>query len=444
MKREKLSMLIINPNAAGIDVGSKSHFVAIGQKSYHVKEFGVTTSDLKSLVDYLKSNGIQTVAMESTGSYWQSLFRVLQMNEFEVLLVPGAQIQNVRGKTDVLDCQWIQKLHSLGLLRGCYLPSETTLKIRTLSRHRKSMVEDCSKLTNRMQKSLRLMNLRLDVAINDIMGVSGRAIIDAILTGEKDPNKLASLTNKRIRKSKEEVAELLHGQYQDELLFELEQNYMLYQCLQKSIESTDKKLEELLIEATKDKTTTEELKRVNKQLKGKNQAQFDLQNYSYKMLGVNLFKIQGVSVNTILTFISEVGNDIFKFQTSKQFVSWLRLAPNNKITGGKVVSSRTKKGKNKLAIAFRDAANTVERLKTGELVQFFKRIAYKKGRGAAVTATARKIATIFWNMVTKKQEYSTEINGITKEKIIAKKQKTIQRLMQELSSENIAVQLVVN
>lgn len=444
MKREKLSMLIINPNAAGIDVGSKSHFVAIGQKSYHVKEFGVTTSDLKSLVDYLKSNGIQTVAMESTGSYWQSLFRVLQMNEFEVLLVPGAQIQNVRGKTDVLDCQWIQKLHSLGLLRGCYLPSETTLKIRTLSRHRKSMVEDCSKLTNRMQKSLRLMNLRLDVAINDIMGVSGRAIIDAILTGEKDPNKLASLTNKRVRKSKEEVAELLHGQYQDELLFELEQNYMLYQCLQKSIESTDKKLEELLIEATKDKTTTEELKRVNKQLKGKNQAQFDLQNYSYKMLGVNLFKIQGVSVNTILTFISEVGNDIFKFQTSKQFVSWLRLAPNNKITGGKVVSSRTKKGKNKLAIAFRDAANTVERLKTGELVQFFKRIAYKKGRGAAVTATARKIATIFWNMVTKKQEYSTEINGITKEKIIAKKQKTIQRLMQELSSENIAVQLVVN
>jgi len=442
MKREKLSMLIINPNAAGIDVGSKSHFVAIGQESYHVKEFGVTTSDLKSLVDYLKSNGIQTVAMESTGSYWQSLFRVLQMNEFEVLLVPGAQIQNVRGKTDVLDCQWIQKLHSLGLLRGCYLPSETTLKIRTLSRHRKSMVEDCSKLTNRMQKSLRLMNLRLDVAINDIMGVSGRAIIDAILRGEKDPNKLASLINKRIRKSKEEVAELLHGQYQDELLFELEQNYMLYQCLQKSIESTDKKLEELLIEATKDKTTPEELKRVNKQLKGKNQAQFDLQNYSYKMLGVNLFKIQGVSVNTILTFISEVGNDIFKFQTSKQFVSWLRLAPNNKITGGKVVSSRTKKGKNKLAIAFRDAANTVERLKTGELVQFFKRIAYKKGRGAAVTATARKIATIFWNMVTKKQEYSTEINGITKEKIIAKKQKTIQRLMEELYSEKITVQLV--
>jgi transposase len=442
MKRKKLSMLIVNPNAAGIDVGSKSHFVAIGQESYHVKEFGVTTSDLKSLVDYLKSNGIQTVAMESTGSYWQSLFRVLQMNEFEVLLVPGAQIQNVRGKTDVSDCQWIQKLHSLGLLRGCYLPSETTLKIRTLSRHRKSMVEDCSKLTNRMQKSLRLMNLRLDVAINDIMGVSGRAIIDAILRGEKDPNKLASLTNKRIRKSKEEVAELLHGQYQDELLFELEQNYLQYQFLQKSIESTDKKLEELLIEATKDKRTPEELKRVNKQLKGKNQAQFDLQNYSYKMLGVNLFKIQGVSVNTILTFISEVGNDIFKFQTSKQFVSWLRLAPDNKITGGKVVSSRTKKGKNKLAIAFRDAANTVERLKTGELVQFFKRIAYKKGRGAAVTATARKIATIFWNMVTKKQEYSTEINEITKEKIIAKKQKTIQRLMEELYSENITVQLV--
>lgn len=442
MKRKKLSMSIINPYAAGIDVGSKSHYVAIGQENNQVREFSVFTSGLDELVEYLKLNSIKTVAMESTGSYWQSLFRILQMNEFEVLLVPGSQIQNVRGKTDVLDCQWIQKLHSLGLLRGCYLPSEATLKIRTISRHRKSMVEDCSKLTNRMQKSLRLMNLRLDVAINDIMGVSGRAIIDAVLCGERDAKKLASLVNNRIKKSKEEVAELLNGQYQDELLFELEQNYMQYKFLKTSIEAADKKLEALLIEATKDSRPKDEFKKVNKQVKGKNQARFDLQNFSFKMLGVNLFEVQGVSVNTILTFISEVGNDIYKFKTSKQFVSWLRLAPDNKITGGKLVSSRTKKGKNKLAIAFRDAANTVERLKSGELVRFFKRIAYKKGRGAAVTATARKIATIFWNMITKKQAYSAEINPISKEKIIAKKQKTIQRLMAEIHTEGIEIQFV--
>jgi transposase len=444
MNKKNVTMPIINPDAAGIDVGSRSHYVAIGQESHHVKEFGVTTTELNKLVAHLKNNGIKTIAMESTGSYWQSLFRILQMHEFEVILVPGAQIQNVRGKTDVLDCQWIQKLHSMGLLRGCYLPSETTLKIRTLTRHRKSMIEDCSKLTNRMQKTLRLMNLRLDVAINDIMGVSGRSIIDAILAGERDPDKLAMLINNRVKKSKEEVAKLLHGQYQDELLFELEQNYLQHNFLQKSIVATDKKIEDLLIESTKDKTPPEQLIKVNKQLKGKNQAQFDLQNFSYKMLGVNLFKIQGVSVNTILTFISEVGNDIVKFKTSKQFVSWLRLAPNNKITGGKVVSSRTKKGKNKLAIAFRDAANTVERIKNGELVQFFKRIAYKKGRGAAVTATARKIATIFWNMITKKQEYTTQKNGMTEEKIIAKKQKTLQRLIEELHAENLKVQIIRN
>lgn len=440
--KKNVQMQIVNPNSAGIDVGSRSHYVAIGQEVGQVKEFSVYTSGHKEMVAYLKEHQIKSIAMESTGSYWQSLFVVLQENGFEVLLVPGSQIQNLRGKTDVLDCQWIQKLHSLGLLRSCYLPSDATMKIRTITRHRKSIVEDCSKLTNRMQKSLRLMNLRLDVVINDIMGVSGRKIIEAILSGETDPTRLAQLANKRVRNSRETIANALHGQYRTELLFELKQNYAQFLFLQKDIEECDSKLEEILALNTQNIELPEGFEIVKKQVKGKNQARFDLQIFSTKMFGVNLFKIQGVSMNTILTYVSEVGTDIYKFKASKHFVSWLRLSPNNKITGGKVVSSRTKKGKNKLAIAFRDAANTVERLKSGPLVHFFKRIAYRKGRGAAITATARKIATIFWNMITKRQEYNPEPTPEIKARIQARKIKTINKLVAELNLERFDFQPV--
>jgi transposase len=440
--KKNVQMQIVNPNSAGIDVGSRSHYVAIGQEPSQVKEFNVYTSGHQEMVAYLKEHQIQSIAMESTGSYWQSLFLMLQANGFEVLLVPGSQIQNLRGKTDVMDCQWIQKLHSLGLLRSCYLPSEVTMRIRTIARHRKSIVEDCSKLTNRMQKSLRLMNLRLDVVINDIMGVSGRKIIEAILSGETDPVRLSKLADKRVKNSRETIANALHGQFQAELLFELKQNYKQFLALQLDIKECDLMLEEILASHTEDVVLPENFERVKKQLKGKNQASFDLQEFSCKMVGVNLFKIEGVSVNTVLTFISEIGNDIYKFKSSKQFVSWLRLSPQNKITGGKVVSSRTKKGKNKMAIALRDAANTIERLKNGHLIGFFKKIAYKKGRGAAITATARKMATIIWNMVTKNQEYNPELSPEIKAKIQSKKLKTLNRLLAELNLETADLQLV--
>lgn len=440
--KKNVQMQIVNPNSAGIDVGSKSHYVAIGQEAGQVKEFNVYTSGHQEMVAYLKEHQIQSIAMESTGSYWQSLFMMLQGNGFEVLLVPGSQIQNLRGKTDVMDCQWIQKLHSLGLLRSCYLPSEVTMRIRTIARHRKSIVEDCSKLTNRMQKSLRLMNLRLDVVINDIMGVSGRKIIEAILSGETDPVRLSQLADKRVKNSRETIANALHGQYQAELLFELKQNYKQFLALQLDIKECDSMLEEILASHTQDVVLPENFERIKKQLKGKNQASFDLQGFCHKMVGVNLFKLEGVSVNTVLTFISEVGNDIYKFKSSKQFVSWLRLSPQNKITGGKVVSSRTKKGKNKLAIALRDAANTIERLKSGHLLGFFKKIAYKKGRGAAITATARKMATIIWNMVTKNQEYNPELSPEIKAKINSRKLKTINRLLAELNLEQPDLQSV--
>ena len=334
-------MNIVNPHAAGIDVGSRSHFIAVGQESNDVKEFGVYTKDHENIVSFLKEHKVETVAMESTGSYWQTLFSVLQDNGFEVLLVSGHQTKNVRGKTDVKDSQWIQKLHSLGLLRGSFLPSEQTAKLRVISRHRSFLVEQSSKITNKTQKSLRLMNLRLDVVISDIMGKSGKAIIKSILNGERDGTKLAQLADSRVKKSKEEIANALQGEWKEELLYELEECFELFEDIQTRIRKADKKMEQLLEEATIESNYKIEVEKLTKkQVKGKNQPRLPLTELSYKYYGVDLFAIESVSMNTVLSLISEIGDGIYKFATAKQFTSFLRLAPNNKISGGKVLSSR--------------------------------------------------------------------------------------------------------
>src|SRR5580704_11834838 len=220
---KELSMKIVNDRAAGVDVGSRSHMVAVDQKAAHVKEFGVYTSDHELLVKYLQENRILTVAMESTGSYWQTLFTALQKAGFEVVLVNARYIKNVKGKkTDVVDCLWIQKLHSLGLLSGSFILSDHLQQLRTYFSHRQHLIEQTSKYTNKMQKALRLMNIRLDIALNDIAGKSGMAIIKAILAGERDPHHLAALVSNRTKKSREEIAVSLHGQWRPDLLFELQ------------------------------------------------------------------------------------------------------------------------------------------------------------------------------------------------------------------------------
>ena len=239
-------MKVVNPNAAGIDVGSKSHFVAIGQGKEDVFEFGVYTKDIKAIIAFLLLHNIETVAMESTGSYWQPLFFALQESGFEVLLVSGYQTKNVRAKTDVKDSQWIQKLHSLGLLRGSFLPSEQTARIRILYRHRVSLIEESAKMSNKMQKAMRLMNLRLDNVLSDITGKSGIAIITAILKGERDGHKLSMLADRRVKKSKEEIAQALQGNWSKEYLYELEDCYDIYIMLKQKIENIDNEIEKLL------------------------------------------------------------------------------------------------------------------------------------------------------------------------------------------------------
>lgn len=432
-----MEMKIVHTHAAGIDVGSKTHYAAVGQQPDDIRCFGVYTDDHEDMIGWFKERGVTTVAMESTGSYWQTLFASLQSAGFEVLLVNGRQIKNVKGKTDVKDCAWIQRLHSLGLLTGSFLPREGVAKVRTFYRHRLSLIELSAKMSNKMQKALRLMNVRLDVALCDITGKSGRRIIEAILDGERDGKNLAELADERVKKSKEEIALSMQGHWQEEYLYELKDCYELYKTFQEKLDACDKEMEKLLQQQIKTVADNENpLSKLKQKKHRKNQIKFDLSQLSYQYTGVDLFAIEGVSYNTIIAFIAEVGHDINKFATAKQFVSWLRLAPNNKISGNKLISSRTPKGKNKLALALRQAANTVEQMKQGALVSFFKRIAYKKGRGAAITATARKIAVIMWKMITHQIPYKPMDETTYHEKI---KEKVLKNIKSKMKRMNISI-----
>jgi transposase len=427
---KELSLEIFNPRCAGIDVGSRFHQVAIGQKKEHIKRFGIYTEDHRLLIEWFKEKGITSVAMESTGSYWQTLFDALQNAGFEVILVNGNQIKNVKGKkTDVLDCMWIQKLHSLGLLSASFLPNSELQKLRTYYNHRQYLVAQTSRYSNKMQKAMRLMNIRLDVALNDIMGKSGRRIVQAILSGERDPRKLALLADYRVKKSKEEIAKSLEGNWREDLLYELKECLFLYDVYCNKIKECDQFINERISSLANQYPEVDFIGK--KKPASKFSPEFDIEKIAQRYFGVNLFEIPGVSHNTVLCFLTHMGHDIYKFPTKKHFCSWLRLSPDNKISGGKILSSRTPKGKNQIALALRQAANSVGNQKKHHLAPFFRKVAFKKGRGAAVTATARKLAVIFYNMVTKKESYKAFDDQIQSENF---KTKQIKKIKMKLSA----------
>jgi transposase len=412
MTKKKLALDVVNPQAAGIDVGSRSHYVAIGQTDEDVKEFGVYNEDLLALAQWFLDNEIKTVAMESTGTYWQSLFTTLQGAGLEVLLCNGKFTKNIKGKkTDVQDCQWIQKLHTLGLLSGSFLPDEATQQLRTYCRHRSNLLEQAADTSRKMQKYLRLLNLRLDVVVKDITGLTGLSIIDSICKGEICPEKLAALRHGNCKKSEKEIAKALQSNGRKDLLFALTHEYQLYLLFQKKIAECDKQIKQLLneqINSDEDKKQHHIDKKVHKRI-NKNTPDININLLSYQYFeGVDLLAIEGVSHSTVLTLMSEVGHGINKFESAKQFASWLRLAPNNKISGGRILSNKIPKGSNRLKIALRQAANAVGNLKDTALSNFFKRIAFRKGRTSAISATARKLAVIIWNMITKKVPYKTD------------------------------------
>jgi transposase len=411
-RKKKLEMEIVNPNAAGIDVGSRSHYVAIGQEPGDVREFGVYAEDLKACAAYLKENNITTVAMESTGTYWQNLFSELQAVGLEVILANGKFTKNIKGKkTDVLDCMWIQKLHSLGMLSGSFLPDAATEKLRTYCRHRAGLIETAAIHSHKMQKYLRLLNFRLDVVVKDICGQTGLSIIERICKGETDSETLATLRHGNCKKSEQEIAKALQTNGREDYIFGLKQEYELYKIIQKKIVECDKEISKQInanLKSTPEKLRHKIKEKVHKRINKNTPKNIDFNKVCYQYFdGIDLMAIEGFSHGTAMTLISEMGPEgLHNFRSGKMFASWLRLAPNNKISGGKVLSNRIPKGSNRLKIALRQAANVIGNLKDTHLSDFFKRVCYRRGRPAAVSATARKLAVIIWNMVVKKMQYA--------------------------------------
>ena len=395
----------VNLFAAGIDIGSESHFVAVPEEldSEPVRTFGCFTGDLNRMADWLVEIGIQTIAMESTGVYWIPVFEILEERGLVVLLVNARHIKNVPGrKTDVLDCQWIQQLHTYGLLEGAFRPPEETIALRAYMRQRESLVLRASDHIRHMQKAMRQMNLLLENVVSDINGLTGMKIIRVILAGERDPAVLAQFRDSRCKQSGKAIAASLEGHYREEHLFTLKQSVELYDMYQKQIANCDAAIQAQL-NRMESKASKDDLPPTKKR-KTKSSPNFDVRSELYRMTGVDLTQIDGLNENSVLKILAETGVDISPWPTEKHFSSWLGLCPGNKITGGKVLNSKTKPSANRAAAAFRLAAYGLVNSKSA-LGAYCRRQRGRLGAPKAITATAHKLARIFYSMLKNGSEY---------------------------------------
>jgi transposase len=390
---------IINPNAAGIDISSAEHFVAVnpGKISEPIRAFGSFTEDLKAIAAWLKECNVDTVAMEATGIYWVSLYLILEEAGFDVFLVTAKHVKNVRGKkTDMSDAEWIRQLHSCGLLSASFQPDAFTRKLRTYMRHRKNLKEMAATHIRMMHKALEQMNIKLQHVITDVTGKSGQDIIREIIAGERDSVKLASFCDGRIRANKKElIIKSLEGIWKEEHVFELEQSFTLYHFYQDKIKQCDQQIEKHLRGKALYATTNTDNKKVRS---NKNNLNFDAKEILKNITGTDLSEIFGITDTNAIEILSEVGLNMHKWPTVKHFTSWLNLAPNNKISGGKILSSRIPKKKNHAGQVFKLAAFSIQR-SDNWLAKFYHRIKIKGGTSKAIVATARKIAVIFYMMM---------------------------------------------
>jgi len=416
-KRTKETLPVLNPHAAGIDIGNEEVFVAIPEDAdpNPVRHFQTFTRDLHTLADWLKEKGIQTIAMESTGVYWIPLFQVLEERGFKVCLVNARHLNNVPGKTDVADCQWIQYLHACGLLQASFRPEQAVCAVRTLLRHRDGLIRDAAGHIQHVQKAMTQMNLRLQNVISDITGKSGLAILDAILAGERDPKLLAELRDGRIKATEETVVKSLEGDYRPEHLFTLRQALGLYRTYQTLINECDSEIERMLSEFDSRSEPPSDpssggpgkFKSTSRKLAGGNRLQFkhsDMNSEVYRLYGTDLTLVPGMGALTLVTLFSEVGRDMSAFRSDKHFCSWLGLCPGNKVTGGKVISSKTNSVASRAARAFRMAANGLWNNHSC-LGDYHRRMAARLGKQEAVTATAHKLARIYYHLVLTQETY---------------------------------------
>jgi transposase len=356
---------------------------------------------------WLKDCGVETVAMEATGVYWVPVVQVLESYGLEVLVVDAGHVRNVSGrKSDVQDCQWIQELHTFGLLRGAFRPQQAVRTLRTYWRQREDLVEQCARQIHMMQKALDQMNLQLHKVLSDITGQSGQAILRAILAGQRDPAALAALANHRVKSSRDTITQALTGEYREELLFTLRQAVELYDIFQAKIADLDRQLQGYLATLEPQAPSPEPAAAPRKAVppRRKNQVHFDLQSELIRITGVDLTTIDGISTLTAQTVLSECGWDLSAFPTEKHFASWLGLCPNHRITGGKIKSRRTRKVSQRAAKALRLAAWSLERSGSA-LGAFFRRLKARLGPPKAITATAHKLARLIYRMLKYGQAY---------------------------------------
>jgi transposase len=402
-EREMAALPVIHRHAAGIDIGSRSHWVCVdadGDEAHCVREIPTHTQGLQAILAWLHENHVTTVALESTGVYWIPLYELLESSGLEVFLVDPSYTRQVKGrpKTDRRDCKWIQRLHRLGLLAAAFRPDEKTCVLRNYLRQRGNLVRDCGEDIQHMQKALEQMNLKLTQVLSNIVGTTGLAILKAILRGQRDPAKLAKLRDPRCQNPEATIAQALTGSYRDEHLFALRQALDRWEFHQKQLRQLDEVIEKYLGTLAQDKTLPPLPPRTKAYKRGANDPRFDVRAALYRVLGVDLTEIEGISDVTALTIFSEIGSDMSRWPTVKQFTSWLGLCPQHKKTGGKVISSRTRAGSNRVAQALRLGANSLQRNGTA-LGAFVRRLKGRLGAGKAVTAGAHKLARlVYWTL----------------------------------------------
>ena len=398
---------LMNPDAAGIDIGSAAHFVAVpvDRDDEPVREFASFTVDLNALADWLERCEIKIVAMESTGVYWIPLYELLQRRGFEVLLVNARHVKNVSGrKSDVLDCQWLQQLLSFGLLRGAFRPDDKVCELRSITRQRAMLLKSQGRHVQHMQKALTQMNIQLANVISDVAGVTGQKIIREIVAGERDAQVLAAYRDVRIKASEEEIAKSLLGNWRAEHLFALKQALAGFDFCVTQLAECDTEAERVLRELHAHGGMPAKGKRRSR---ARNAPKFDVREHLFKVCGVDLTRIDGIDVSTALVVLSEIGVDMSRFPTVKHFTSWLGLCPGTKISGGKILGSRSKRTANRATQALKLAAAALRSSKSA-LGAYYRRMCARMDKAKAVTAAAHKLARLIYVMLTKGEEYTDQ------------------------------------
>lgn len=398
--RRQQGLPIIHECAAGIDIGSRFHVVAVppGLADEPVQTFQSFTTDLQRMADWLVTTGVKTVAMESTGVFWIPVFEILEQHGIEVILANARDAKAVPGrKSDVNDAQWLQRLHSCGLLRGSFRPAGDIAELRAYLRQRERLTDYAAAHIQHMQKALTLMNLQLHHVVSDVTGATGMKIIRAIVSGQRDPGMLATMRDVRCKATPETIRAALIGNYQSEHVFVLSQSLALYDFYQARIADCDIQIEAVLLRLNADRVLPDEpLPPTRHRCRQPHEPRFDIRTALYQLTGVDLTQIHGIGPYLALRLIAECGTDFSRWRTAKHFTSWLTLSPGCKISGGKVLSAHTRKTANRVTAHLRLAAVTIGKTNTA-LGAFYRRLAARIGKAKAVTATARKIAVLFYN-----------------------------------------------